>query len=104
MIPKVALIGVIGRKFPVFQRFAIQLAAIPDSSMVYAGGATLIQTGNALANFEPFSYAFRATLAETRFSPNESALIGPRFSDASLVTAAWIITARGLGTLEGDQR
>ena len=72
--------------------------------MIYAGGAILIQTGNALVNFEPFSYAFRATLAETRFSPNESALIAPRFSDSSLVTAAWIITSRGLGTLEEDQR
>ena len=30
--------------------------------------------------------------------------IGPRFSDASLVTAAWLITAREPGTLEGDQR
>ena len=30
--------------------------------------------------------------------------IGPRFSDASLVTAAWLITARGPGALEGDQR
>jgi hypothetical protein len=33
-----------------------------------------------------------------------AATIGPRFSDASLVTAAWLITARGPGTLEGDQR
>jgi hypothetical protein len=80
-------------------KFVLQLGQGCD-----VGGATPIQTGNALANFEPFSYAFRATLAETRFSPNESALIGPRFSDASLVTAAWIITARRLGTLEGDQR
>jgi hypothetical protein len=30
--------------------------------------------------------------------------IGPRFSDASLVTAAWLITAREPGTLEGNQR
>jgi hypothetical protein len=30
--------------------------------------------------------------------------IGPRFSDASLVTAAWLITARAPGTLEGNQR
>ena len=31
-------------------------------------------------------------IRKTRFSPNESGLIGARFSDASLVTAAWLIT------------
>jgi hypothetical protein len=33
-----------------------------------------------------------------------AATIGPRFSDASLATAARLITARGPGRLEGDQR
>ena len=31
-------------------------------------------------------------------------LIGPRFGDASLVTAAWLISARRPETLEGDRR
>ena len=52
----------------------------------------------------PFDTFDIRRLAETRFSPNESALIGLRFSEASFVTAAWLITALGLGTLEGDQR
>jgi hypothetical protein len=52
----------------------------------------------------PFDTFDIRRLAETRFSPNESALIGLRFSEASFVTAAWLITAPGLGTLEGDQR
>jgi hypothetical protein len=33
-----------------------------------------------------------------------AATIGPRFSDASLVDCRLAITARGPGTLEGDQR
>jgi hypothetical protein len=52
----------------------------------------------------PFDTFDIRRLAETKFSPNESALIGLRFSEASLVTAAWLITAPGPGTLEGDQR
>ena len=52
------------------QRFAVQLAPLADSGMIHPGGAMLIQTGNALAHFGPFSYAFGATWDSIRLHQN----------------------------------